>query len=374
MASDTGWSEPQQYLIERLLWAYVKTGDWPVYQWLEAELWRRGESALELIESLPTSGGAWARGRVYRDVRVENGGIPRPEERVSLSIRALAKLPNGVQIVQLFIAALQLAAETRNSAVFDPTKAVVVQLTDVALGERLRGAAHVGFLKEIYGLLRTEPVDGFQSSGMSPDGSWFYELGPEVTKYVDVTVASYLAMVDAELARPPDPPAERVLSSPLDLATAFTYLDTTWRLHRAKSLLNVEDLAAMTSLAFPAASGDEFTARCSALGDVLKSLQAPSAPGVSGHAIRRLNAYLETNLGEEDRVELDDTMETLDRVRRARNARAHAAALADGQLALEEFGVPGPPFDWSAAWQTIQSATANALMDLRSIVARLPRG
>jgi hypothetical protein len=153
-----------------LLWAYLKTGDWPVYQWLEAELWRRGESALELIESLPSSGGAWAGGRVYRDVRLENRGLPRPEDRVSLSIRALTKLPNGVQIVQIFIAALQLAAETRNSTVFDPTEVVTVQLTSVAMGERLYGRAPVGFVKEIYGLLRTEPVEGFQSGGVSPVG------------------------------------------------------------------------------------------------------------------------------------------------------------------------------------------------------------
>jgi len=48
-------------------------------------------------------------------------------------------------------------------------------------------------------------------------------------------------------------------------------------------------------------------------------------------------------------------------------------ARASVDRGLEELGVPGPPFDWPQAWQTIQSVTSNALMDLRTVVARLPR-
>lgn len=41
-------------------------------------------------------------------------------------------------------------------------------------------------------------------------------------------------------------------------------------------------------------------------------------------------------------------------------------------MALQQLGVPGPPFDWPSAWATIWNAAAVAFMDLRDIVARLP--
>ncbi|MDP9091771.1 MAG: hypothetical protein M3N95_02210 [Actinomycetota bacterium] len=366
------WDEPQRNLIERVLWAHTHTGEWPVYQWIEAELWKRGERALDVIESLPKLGGPWARGRTYGDLRVQYGGVPRPEDRVSLTVRALIAFPTGRELADIFVRALDLAAEIRNIAVYDPVNVVSVRMTNADVDTRLQGLGHPAFLKELYELFRLEPVDGFHSSGSGQDGSWWYDLGPEVVRYAGLTPDSYVEMVEADLTGPAELPRPRVLANPLDISTALTYLDTTWRLHCERSLLKVEDLAAVTSLAYPVGSGDEFTARCSALGDQLKSLQAPSAPGVAGHALQRLKAYLETNLAEDDRQELDEAMDTLDLVRRARNARSHAAAAADGFNAMEALGVPGPPFDWAAVWERIQSATANALMDLRMVVARLP--
>lgn len=106
------------------------------------------------------------------------------------------------------------------------------------------------------------------------------------------------------------------------------------------------------------------------LADVVKSLQAPGAPGVSGHSVTRLAAYIKARLNDEgDYAGLDEVVATLDRVR---DARSHGAAQPKGQVALQQLGVPGPPFDWPFAWATIQNAAAIALTDLRDIVARLP--
>jgi hypothetical protein len=367
------WSEPQRFLADRVFWAYASTGVWPVFQWIQAELWRRGDNALALLESFPTIGGPWAGGRTYCDVFYERSAVPSQDSTVRLSIRGISQIQNGAQIVQVFIAALNLAAEARASAAFDPTRVVAVELTSDALNGHLRGAAPAALITEVFDLMQREPLRGILSRSTLPDAQWRIELGPEVIRYRGLTIDGYLAQVDADLSRPPEASLGRVLPNPLDLATAFTYLDTTWRLHNPRPLLNVGDLAAVTSLAFPAANGDEYSARCSALGDILKSLQCPSASGVDGHAVHRLHAYLKLHLEEDDRVELDGIVTTLESIRRARDARAHSSALAQGQVALEQLGVPGPPFDWPTAWAAIQSSAATALMDLRAVVARLPR-
>jgi len=40
--------------------------------------------------------------------------------------------------------------------------------------------------------------------------------------------------------------------------------------------------------------------------------------------------------------------------------------------ALNELGIGGPPFDWTAAWSPIRERVIFAVLDLRNAVARLP--
>lgn len=369
------WDEYQNHLVERIYWAYMQYNEWPVYQWLEADLWKTGFDALETINSFPVIGGPWHLNRSYSDLDVDLRNLPRPEVRVGLTVGGMAKMAQPAQIVDVFIGALRLAATVRASAQYHPVNVVEVRISSEELLASFRDSALAApSSMDVYRLLTHEPVHGFGSSGSNPEKkTWFCELDSTVLRYGDVTAQSYLAMVEADLAKPPDQPGHRIFTNAPDLATAFTYLDTTWRLHETRSLLNVQDLAGVTSLAYPAATGDEYAARCSALADVVKSLQAPGAPGVSGHSVTRLAAYIKTNLDDEgDYAGLDEVVATLDRVRDARDARSHGAAQPKGQVALQHLGVPGPPFDWPSAWATIQNAAAVALMDLRDIVARLP--
>ncbi len=369
------WDEHQKHLVERIYWAYMRYNQWPVYQWIEADLWKEGFEALEIIRSFPVIGGPSAFNRKYSDLDVALGDLPRPEVRVGLTVGGMEKMAQSAQLVDVFIGALRLAATVRASAQYDPTNVVGVRLGSEELLASFRDSPLAApYLMDVYRLLTHEPVHGFGSSGSDPEKkTWFCELDSTVLRYVDVTAQSYLAMVEADMAEPPDQPGRRIFAHVPDLATAFTYLDTTWRLHEKRSLLNVQDLSGVTSLAYPAATGDEYAARCSAMADVVKSLQAPGAPGVSGHSVTRLAAYIKTRLDDEgDYAGLDEAVATLDRVRDARDARSHGAAQPKGQVALQQLGVPGPPFDWPSAWATIQNAAAIALMDLRDIVARLP--
>jgi hypothetical protein len=102
-------------------------------------------------------------------------------------------------------------------------------------------------------------------------------------------------------------------------------------------------------------------------------MQAPSAAGVSGHALDRLRAYLDDHVPVDEQAEAEPAFAVLGLVRQARNAQQHSAAAGRGLDALNALGVYGPPFDWATAWDTLAAAASDALMDLRAVIARLQR-
>jgi hypothetical protein len=86
-----------------------------------------------------------------------------------------------------------------------------------------------------------------------------------------------------------------------------------------------------------------------------------------------LRAYLDDHLPADEQAEAESAFAVLGLVRQARNAQQHSAAAGRGLDALNELGVHGPPFDWVTAWDTAAAAAEDALMDLRAVIARLPR-
>lgn len=374
MTIGAAWARPQQQLVELIFDAFSSTGEWPVYQWLEAEMWQRGLGADDVIRSFPVDGGTWTHGLRYSDLWFDSALPLRPDQRVRLRVRALARLDAAEPLMELFTATLRKAAAVRSAATFGPNEVVEVRVTNEDVVAELGEAAQQNLVVAVYDLLQNEPLwnQGLGSRGTQQDGSWWIEVGPEIFQFVDATIESYLAWIDGLFTRPPQVPAPRTVVTPLDVATWLTYLDTTWRVHSSRPLVQVTDFTGLTGLAFDVSSAEEFTARCATLGDILKSLQAPSAPGVAGHALDRLNAYLESRLVDEDRGELAAAIEVLNQVRVVRNAGAHGSAAARGQLALSELGVQGPPYDWSHAWDVVRAQAATALMDLRNVVDRLP--
>jgi hypothetical protein len=132
-------------------------------------------------------------------------------------------------------------------------------------------------------------------------------------------------------------------------------------------------LAGATALAFDAGNEDEFRSRCSALMDLVKNWNAPGVPGAGGgHPLQRLADYLAAHLDENDTADASAAIDVLEAVRRIRTGQQHAHRSHEALAALNEFGVVGPPFDWTAAWSTIRERVTIAVLDLRDAVARLP--
>jgi hypothetical protein len=160
----------------------------------------------------------------------------------------------------------------------------------------------------------------------------------------------------------------------VNLATALGYLDVTWQLHTGKRLQQeVTDLAGATGLAFDAGNEDEFRGRCSALMDLIKNWDVPGVPGAGGgHPLQRLGTYLSAHLDVDDAADAGSALAVLDAVRRIRTGQQHAHRAHEAIAALNELGVAGPPFDWTAAWSAIRDRVTLAVLDLRAAVAHLP--
>jgi hypothetical protein len=248
-----------------------------------------------------------------------------------------------------------------------------VAVTATELAERIR--TPLDEINMLYDVVADEHLQGVGGSGRAPDGTWRMDLTPEIRVYHGIRkVDEYLATVREHLTPAPTPQPPRVLPSPVNLATALGYLDVTWQLHTGKRLLQeVPDLAGATGLAFDAGNEAEFRGRCSAFMDLIKNWDVTGVPGAGGgHPLQRLVAYLAAHLDEDDAADGSAAIDVLDAVRRIRTGQQHAHRSHEAFAALNELGVGGPPFDWTAAWSTVRERVTLAVLHLRAAVAHLP--
>lgn len=150
----------------------------------------------------------------------------------------------------------------------------------------------------------------------------------------------------------------------------------TWQRHCRRPLVQPPtSLEPTGQLVFDVGNVDEFKSRLSALGDILKCLQTHSAPGISGHALDRLGAYLQTqSLDRDDLATAEAALIQLADVANIRNGLQHDNAALRGNDSWRRLGLPYPPMDWSSIWQEVRSASTEAVLDLRAIVEKLPAG
>ncbi len=365
------WTDAQRLLAEQVATVWVEHGQWPTYQWIDHHMRRHDLDPLETLLSFPAIGGA--RGVTYADVRYERSTDPDPSSRVRLTVSGFARMPWPMcrTRAEMFLDLLRAAVAIERDADIDPVMITALELTSDQLAERLHPTLR-DQVPALYEVFSTEPLEGFGSRGDGgPDGTWHVSIDTGVRVYQGVdNIEDYLESVRRQLTPPPAPPAPRVLPSPVSLATALAYLDVTWELHAGRRLFEVTDLAGVTSLAFEAGNENEFRGRCSALMDLLKNMHAPGIPGFNGHPLKRLRAYLEANLAQDDTASAAPALSVLDSVHGIRIGQQHADRLRDVIPGLNELGVAGPPFDWTAAWSTVRDRVTFAALDLQATVAR----
>lgn len=382
MINETEWTPAQRHFAEAIYSVVESRGDWPRFDYLEQQQYKRGYDARKTFSSFPVLGQAGLVGLPsYCEVRSPDhlGGL-RAESRVALTVAGFWHLHQEDSPAATFLELLSVAGRRRLDAEFDPIDAITVQLTDGALSEEIAGL-HTREARWLLGeLVRTEPyaVTGLVlRSGPGPDGSWLADIESPAMRFAggEVSLDEYVELINETFTETPTP-QPRVLASPLALLTALNYLDVTWRLHCPRPLLfRSFSLESTARLAFDVADEDEFKVATSVLGDLLKNMHPHSGPGASGHPVSQLRAYLGTPtaaLDQDNQAAAIDALDRLENVTRIRNGLLHSEAATEGLEAWHRLGLRYPPNDWPALWAQVRSIATEAVMELREVVEKLP--
>ena len=174
-------------------------------------------------------------------------------------------------------------------------------------------------------------------------------------------------------------PAAAEPVSPLGLPEQFDVLDAYWRLSFGKKLrlLSLTTATGTASLALPCGSRAEFESRLSALADIIDKLKVDDtllppmteedkAEKIHG-SLDGLQIVLQHKLSARHHASIDKAVQSLRRVRQARNIMQHGVNTDGGLTAkLRQIGIHDAPPNWEGAWNTVRAQTADALGAIRN--------
>jgi hypothetical protein len=358
-------TDDQRLLLGLIGQVYGVHGKPPIWQYLEAELDRRGLEPEALLRSLPMVGGSSPISRRYGLVAF-NTLVLGADAPVRLTVAGYRHVPDMRPTARFFVDILRLLIERRRNANFTPTAVTSVVLTSDDL-KAACPAASDQLLKLVPDMLDLEPATMRGSSHTAPDGKWTRQLDRDLLNYADVQdVDGYVARV-VELYTPAPAPVARTFPQPFDLVASLEYFNTTWQLHFGKPVVQWFNGERIARLTLPVASFDEFASQLSTVSELLKNLRVPGGAPADKTAIARLRTNLEHAVSSElARSRIADAATTLVNVVHVRNSLIqHSGREHAGVRALTDLGVAYPVADWGDAWITVQTRTLEALGVLR---------
>jgi hypothetical protein len=360
-----------QALVEILGERWLQNRRWPVFDYLNRRLLRTvGADATETMSRLPVVQGHSIE--VYRLIFTERGGpFAELDQRVGLTIAGLYRLPQARDPLSQIVAVVRYLAEADAALEPDPDHPVsldlpIVDLLTTHLRDELKGWSPEVLMAA---LEHEPPLWGTVQHGPDHIGV----RAGRLSLFRGVADADdYLRRVIRLLgAHAPRAAAPAVLS-PLDLPEALGYLEAVWRVRFGTFLLGRTQPASLARLALPCASSDEFDARLSALADVLGHLEVDLPPEAEAEAKRagerslaRLRRRLE---GQLEGAALDravSAIRTLQDVVRIRVGAQHSGLAGETAETFRQLGLPYPPSDPAAAWESIRGVTATAVDAIR---------
>jgi hypothetical protein len=352
----------QQRLLAVVGNAVTTTGDWPVYQYVQAKLDELGLDIEEVLATLPYFAHLQLNYSLVR--RDRHGG--REEEPVKLTVAGMAHLDGFTDTVTMYLRVLNALAERRAAAPFEPGRVVAVQVSGPQLVAEL-GLQDHPLARMLPELLQNEPAT-WHGSQQRDDTGWTYQPSSHLRRFRGVTdVDDYLTRMRAWLLPPtPAPVSEPV--SPLGVVAAFDYFDVVWQLKFDHKLVHVPSAERAARLTLPVTTADEFDSRLSALGEMFKGLDVP---GTSGGPFDRLRGFLRRELPAASVPAVLAAVDTLQRVTHIRNAGQHVDAAPQAVTALPALGLPYPIADHAGAWDVVQRQVINALDTIRAEVNAL---
>jgi hypothetical protein len=366
----------QQRLVD-LIATGLGSGQWPIFDFLDAEFERGDLDASAVLESLPRVAGA-----DYSAVWCPHhpGQRPAPDQRVALTVLGLAHAtPTAAgRIVLAFLAFLPKLADWRREQPSNPNQPRQLMLDSASsLATEFRGVLDFPAVppRFLFDLMDREPATRGGGASVADVGTWQREIPRHVRRFASVrSIEDYTAAIVELIYRAP-PSLPMAAPSPLDLVASLDYLDAIWRLTtREGRLFTLHSAQRAAQLAFPAQTENEFESRLTGLGEILRSVRAPkSTPRQSPVRDKPLNPladYLVSRLPASE-VRLRRAIDTLHAVIDARDGRQHTAAGSKGAAAFIQLGVGYPPSNWLEAWTVVAGRTIQALDAIREELAAM---
>lgn len=357
-------SDEALHLLRAIALGYGEAGGvWPCWQWVKQRLWADDLDAEEILQGLPT----WRHN--YRSVRAgSHSQLPDNGDPVPLTVHGLANtvVPAVKPLLSGFLAAINMALVMQRGIRPSPSQPIELKVNGEDFIRPVNGQAGTDLnVDQLFGVLRGEPATwrGVNQNG----GQWGWDLTDiRLSRYVGLRdVQDYLARLEETVGLPAVSPSPVILP-PMALPDAMDHLDLAWRLATSEHLVRVPRAAMAAKLTQPAASAEEFESRCSALSDLLGSLNLPSQGGTLQNMKAKLGELLGENAGRAQAAV--DTLRwavalIVGQQHRGADIRAEQAKVALGLASYEG--------QWDGAWDHLRAVTVQALDTIREEIGSL---
>jgi hypothetical protein len=348
----------QQSLIDDVARIYLQHGKWPTWQWLDETVERGGLDATSILATLPRTGSYG-----YGYLRQLNPS-PQPLSEVRLTIAGLSKVENAKERVSAFIKFVGVIGTLRSKVILDPfgqdqpmiakSDVLSVIFPSMAVGE------------ELLELLTGEPPLWNSQVMQQDESGWILLYVPPGTRrFAGVNSTEHYFKVFSEFLVTTEEPVDDTFVSPFMLPASIDYLDAVWQNRFQQPLVVPPGVERSARLAFTASNVEEADSRLSALAELLKNLNVPGTPGVDGHPLKRMKAFLLEALPSEAHGRVTYAIEILDAARGMRVGGQHYGVSPRTIAACAQLGIAYPVSDWSAAWARIQSKATAAVDAIR---------
>jgi len=370
----------QMDLLSAIFDPFDSSGDWPVWQFADLTLDRRGTDAADVLASLPVAGSSQPRSRNYGLVwRSDSHMQPQPDSVVALTVAGLRQVSGAGPLLGAFLTTIRFLVEQQRNLVPSPARVVEATVTSEAIekelltasieGRRLRPPASL-FMRKLRVVLGHEPL--LNSAVQQPQPGveqWTVRVPAALRDYRGVdSIEDYLDQV-TELVAPPAPPSVPFSAGPLDIPNSVGYLDAVWESTTGSHLFVNLDPASVGRLTQPCGSEEEFNSLMSALADVLGQVVTPgTAKPPQGKALEAVGDYLAGSLDTDAAERAAAAVMTLIRLRHIRVSTQHRDARHKAVAAFIEIGLLFPPASWAQAWTHIAVTAISALNTLREEV------
>lgn len=373
-------TEHQQRLVDVAGNVYHEApGEWPIFEHVEWMLEKERLDAREVIDSFPRIGD-------YSAVDCPYTGTPHPETPVALTIvgvhhcKTLRNFRPRINVPQtaleeVFFDLLRLLVEQWRRTPRSPSSRTPVTMTDEEARRALSAKYPCDMLPPamLLDMLTHEPVMRGQAPRQEDD-TWSVVIPRAILDFENVNdIADYVARVQEH--QPSAPMPAPAAPSPLGLVAALDYLDTVWQLAhgRGNHLFRLDGFERAAKLSHPANASDEFSARISALAEILRSTRDAgldtSKKDSRERPLRRLEVHLTKRVGSAGEARIAQSVRTLEDILSVRDAGQHGAAGQRAAKALIDLGIGYPISGWPEAWEMVQSRTIEAVDAIREELA-----